>query len=256
MKREWDGAGAEVDRGGAMTRFQHPAPAPQPGADPATLDAVVDLSHHNGDVDLEAAKADGILGIIHKATQGAVFADPLVAANRARARAAGLYWGVYHVGTGGDGIAQAIHFLDAAQPDEHDLLVLDLERNLLGPSMALYQARAFVTHVRQSTGRWPGVYGGHYLKAVLGSQPDPVLGQCWFWLAQYGVTPVVPPTWQTWTLWQYTDGVQGSGPRPVKGIGRCDRDRYHGDTRALTSFWLGSAQPLAASALPGERSCS
>ena len=31
---------------------------------------VIDLSHHNGRVDLTLAKDAGILGIIHKATQG------------------------------------------------------------------------------------------------------------------------------------------------------------------------------------------
>lgn len=239
-----------------MAQFQIPSRVQTSGADPTMLDAVVDLSHHNGDVDLAAARADGILGIIHKATQGAVFVDPLIAANRSRARAAGLCWGAYHVGTGGDGVAQAIHFLATAQPQEHDLLALDLERNLLGPSMALHQARAFVTHVRQATGRWPGVYGGHYLKAVLGDQPDPVLAQCWFWLAQYGVTPVVPPTWWAWTLWQYTDGVHGPEPHPVKGIGRCDRDRFHGDRAALSVFWGGPTERSIASALRGETSRS
>jgi lysozyme len=218
------------------------------------IDAVVDLSHHNGDVDLEAAKADGILGVIHKATQGVVFADPLYAVNRSKARSAGLHWGAYHVGTGGDGLAQAMHFLETSQPEEHDLLVLDLERNQLGPSMALHQARSFVTHVRDITGRWPGAYGGHYLKAVLGDQPDPILGQCWFWLAQYGSTPVVPPTWRTWTLWQYTDGSHGPDPHEVNGIGRCDRNRFHGEQAALSDFWGGPAEQWIASALPGGRS--
>ena len=38
--------------------------------------AVIDLSHHNATVDLQAAKGDGILGVIHKATQGLTFQDP------------------------------------------------------------------------------------------------------------------------------------------------------------------------------------
>jgi lysozyme len=182
--------------------------------------------------------------------------DPLVAVNRSKARAAGLHWGAYHVGTGGDSIAQATHFLETAMPEAHDLLVLDLERNLLGPSMALHQARAFVMQVQRTTGRWPGVYGGHYLKVLLGDQSDPVLGHCWFWLAQYGSTPVVPPAWRTWTLWQYTDGVHGPSPQPVNGIGRCDRDRFHGDAATLMRFWGGTAERPLANVVRGEASRS
>jgi lysozyme len=37
--------------------------------------------------------------------------DPLYEASRSKARAAGLLWGAYHFGTGGDGIVQAEHLL-------------------------------------------------------------------------------------------------------------------------------------------------
>jgi lysozyme len=204
------------------------------------LNAVVDLSHHNGEVDLEAARGDGILGIIHKATQGIAFVDPLYAIHQSRARAAGLLWGAYHFGTEGDGVSQAAHFLETAQCVKQDLLALDLEHDPQGAGMNLAQARDFVTHVQQKTGRWPGLYAGHDLEELLGADPDPVLGQCWLWLAQYAPTPVNPPAWRTWTLWQYTDGARGPEPHQVQGIGRCDRNRFHGDTGALRSFWSGS----------------
>jgi lysozyme len=63
------------------------------------------------------------------------------------------------------------------------------------------------------------------------------LGNCWFWLSQYGPTPVVPPNWNTWTMWQYTDGALGSDPYDVPGIGRCDRDKFNGDISALYKLW-------------------
>ncbi|MEI9963689.1 MAG: GH25 family lysozyme [Caulobacteraceae bacterium] len=50
------------------------------------LNAVVDLSHHNGTVDLGKAKAAGVLGVIHKASQGLQSVDPAYAANRKKAR--------------------------------------------------------------------------------------------------------------------------------------------------------------------------
>jgi lysozyme len=220
------------------------------------LNAVVDLSHFNGEVDLEAARRDGILGIIHKATQGIAFVDPFYAINRPKARAVGLYWGAYHSGTGGDGIAQALHFLETAQCAEQDLLVLDLEHDRQGRSMSLLEARAFVTHLQSTTGRWPGLYAGYYLKELLGVDPDPVLGQCWLWLAQYGPTPVIPAAWRTWTLWQYTNGALGPEPHQVKGIGRCDRNWFQGDPGGLRSFWNGAVERPVAEALEDEESVS
>ena len=201
--------------------------------------AVVDLSHHNGTVDLGAAKRDGIVGVIHKATQGLAYADPLYAENRAQAAAHVLRWGAYHFGTGSDPITQAEHFLAVAEPGPRDLLVLDLESNLDGTSMSLEGARAFVTHVHMTTGRWPGIYSGHYVKELLRGEVDPVLANYWFWLAQYGPRAVVPPTWKTWTLWQYTDGGQGPPPHSVEGIGRCDRDLFAGTLRQLLEWWEG-----------------
>ena len=148
------------------------------------LNAIVDLSHHNGTVNLKKAKADGILGIIHKASQGQANVDPDYEENRAKAKEAGLLWGAYHFGTGSDGLKQAQHFLESAGDLEGTLLVLDFEPNPTGPDMTLEEARAFVTHVAEQTGRFPGLYSGHYIKQLLGTGHDPILAQCWFWLAQ------------------------------------------------------------------------
>src|ERR1044071_8615707 len=164
---------------------------------PDPLNAVVDISHHNGNVDLQAAKNDGIIGVIHKATQGQTGVDAMYQTNRAKAAAAGLLWGAYHFGTGGDGAAQAQHFLDVVGTFDETLLVLDFEPNPGGTSMSLADARAFVTEVNQATGRFPGFYSGSYIKELLGSGKDPVLAQCWFWLSEYGPTAVVPVNWST-----------------------------------------------------------
>ena len=59
------------------------------------------------------------------------------------------------------------------------LLVLDYEPNLTGPTMSLDQAREFVEHVGEATGRWPGLYSGHLIKEQLGgvTPPDRQLSQ-------------------------------------------------------------------------------
>lgn len=201
------------------------------------IDVVVDVSHHNGpNLDFAAAAAAGILGVIHKATQGVSIVDPEWAANRAGALAAGLMFGSYHFGDGSDGGAQAQHFLASVGPNPGELLALDLESNSAGPSMTLEEAKAFVTVIFNTIGKWPVLYSGHDLKDMLNQNPDPVLANCPLWLAQYGPAAVLPPGWADWTLWQYTDGAVGNPP-PVDGIGQCDRDRFNGDAPGLQAFW-------------------
>ena len=204
-------------------------------ADP--LNVIVDISHHNGNINLNKAKEEGIVGVLQKATQGQGGVDPTYKTNRTKALNAGLLWGAYHFASGSDGLKQAQHFLDVVGVDQETLLVLDFEPNPTGPSMTLEEARSFVTHINQQTGRFPGLYSGHYIKQLLGSNKDPVIANCWFWLAQYGPTPVVPINWETWTMWQYTDGAMGPTPHNVAGIGRCDRDKFNGTEAQLRKLW-------------------
>lgn len=204
---------------------------------PTPLNVVVDISHHNGAVNFAKAKAAGIIGVIQKASQGQGNIDPTYNTNKTKATTAGLLWGAYHFATGSDGLKQAEHFLSVVGDDPKSLLVLDFEPNPTGPDMNLEEARAFVTHVNEQTGRFPGLYSGHYIKQLLGTNSDPVLANCWFWLAQYGNTPVVPPNWPSWTMWQYTDGAIGPEPHKVDGIGRCDRDKFNGTEVQLRKLW-------------------
>ena len=202
------------------------------------INAVIDISHHNGSsLNFAKARADGILGIIHKATQGLSMCDPMFPANRSKAGAAGLLWGAYHFGTCEDGNQQADHFLSTVGDTRQTLLVLDFEPDPAGPAMTLAQARDFVTHVAVKTGRYPGLYSGNLVKQLLGSHRDPVLAQCWLWLAQYGPVPATLPNWPTWTMWQYTDGAVGPRPHDVAGIGLCDRDMFNGDEAHLRKLW-------------------
>jgi lysozyme len=201
------------------------------------LNAMIDTSHWDRDVDFQAVASSGVLGVIQKATQGQLDVDPTYESNRIKATQAGLLWGAYHFGTGDDGVRQAEHFLSVVGDNENVLLALDLEQNPAGPSMDLEQARAFVTHVQAETGRFPGLYGGSYLKSLIGAGSDPVLAQCWFWIAQYGPTPVVPPNWPTWTFWQYTDGAYGPQPHTVDGIGRSDRSFFNGPEAQFRRLW-------------------
>jgi lysozyme len=206
------------------------------------INSVIDISHHNSDdgkikLDFAAAKAAGIDAVLHKATEGLGYVDLTYAPNRAAAVAAGMLWGAYHFGEGGDGVAQAELFLAHVGSLDGTLLALDLEPNPHGPTMTLAQARDFVTYVHAKTGRWPGLYSGETIKEELGNAHDPVLANCWLWLAEYGPKANVPANWPTWTMWQYTDGAIGDEPRSVPGIGPCDRDRFNGDDAGLRRLW-------------------
>ena len=207
------------------------------------IEGIVDLSHYTYNPDYAAAAAAGVTGVIYKATQGATGVDPTFASAEAKARAAGLWWGAYHFGTGGDGsdadgVTQAQHFLASIPHPEKTLLVLDFESNPTGPTMTLEQARRFVTHVQEQTGRWPGFYSGDHIKQVLLGTADPVLVNCWLWIAQYAHTPVIPPCWPTWTMWQYSDGAHPvPAPDPVPGFGHCDRSRFNGGIAQLEKLW-------------------
>jgi len=194
--------------------------------------AIIDLSHYNPNPDFALARSAGIMAVIHKATEGTSFVDPAYSSRHVSATGAGLLWGAYHFGTCADGTEQARFFLEKTEPDASVLVALDCETNPSGPSMTLPQARDFVTYIQSVTGRWPGLYGGDYLKQLLDGAKDPVLAQCWLWLAQYGSSAVVPPNWNDLTLWQYTDAAE------VPGIGRCDCSRFRGSEQELIAFWL------------------
>ena len=85
------------------------------------------------------------------------------------------------------------------------------------------------------------MYSGHLIKEQLGGvlTPDALLSNCFLWLAQYnGPKPLnLPPTFRTWKLRRYTDGVHGSEPHRVDGIGLCDRNKFNGSLAQLKRLW-------------------
>lgn len=206
----------------------------------STCNVVIDLSHNNADVDFNRARAAGVLGLIHKATQGTGFSDPTYSARRDQAKQGGLLWGAYHFATAADPVAQARFFLRVANIAPGDLVVLDFEVNEASPNntMTLDQASTFISTVQDATGITPGLYGGAYLKEQMANSVDRTLATCWLWWAQYGPVPDIPPAWAAWTLWQYTDGHHGIPPFIVDGVGACDRDQYQGAADELQTKWL------------------
>jgi lysozyme len=234
----------------------------------ASLDAVIDISHMTNVGDFRLArKKSNILGVIHKASEGGDWRDPLYARRRIQAEAAGLLWGAYHFGTHQyPGALQAANFLAAARPGPTTLMALDLEFNDDNPSntMQLRQAEDFVQAVLAATGRRPLIYttaawadgkpaGG--TGRSLGTVTErSVLVHCPLWLADYRLEPQLPSAWKGkgWHFWQYAGDTEQGGPRSrrvrrVWGIDRCDRNLFRGDAAALRRFWEKEAGRLVSS---------
>jgi lysozyme len=203
------------------------------------INVVVDVSHFQNNIDFAAVKQDGILAMIHKATQGTTYTDPTYAQNRDSAKTEGLLWGAYHFGTAQDVPTQVSHFLQVAAALPDTLLVLDWEENGIASqgTMSLDQAKQFVQMVKAQTGKFPVLYGGSLIKNSVGANGDPILSQCPLWLAQYTTSPTLPAGWNHYDLWQYTDGTNGPSPHSINGIGPCDRDVFAGTASTLIDFW-------------------
>jgi lysozyme len=196
------------------------------------FDGIMDINH-NDDIDLSAAKNAGIVAVIHKATEGATFQDPLYATRRAEAKQLGLLWGVYHFGTAADVGQQVQNFVQTAQPVAGDLVALDYEENS-GDQMTLQQAEEFVTQLEAQFGYLPLIYGSDLLTAATPTSP---LAACGLWIAAYEnvAQPALPPSFSSYKLWQFTDGTSPT-PLPT-AASTVDRDRYDGTQEQLVAAW-------------------
>nr|QEL09482.1 lysozyme [Coridius chinensis] len=205
------------------------------GSQSEFTNSVIDISHYQTNVDFSKVKSDGIVAVIHKATQGTRYVDPVYSQRRTLAQNYGLLWGAYHFASAGNPIAQADHFLKTVGNIDGVLLVVDLEDNG-GNNMTPDEAEQFVKRIREKTGRYPVVYGSpNYLKTFNKEN----LNKCSLWIAMYSSSPqpILPQFRKSWVLWQYTDGAEGGNPRSVAGIGTCDRDRYNGSVDQLENRW-------------------
>lgn len=187
---------------------------------------VIDLSHHNTvPGDFAEFKSQGILGVIHKATEGLVFTDPKLKARHWLTRQAGLAWGVYHFLRPGDISSQIAFFLTQTNfyRDSRTLIALDYE----DAAVSLLELKQALRSVQGLTKCWPVIYSGDTLKTKLNGKPDPDLSNHRLWLADYGEAYSLPPGWDSFWLRQYTDKgtiVGVTGPVDLNEIAMSDAD--------------------------------
>ena len=188
--------------------------------------------------DFTKAYAAGYRGVLHKATEGVTFVDPLYKSRRAKAIAAGLKWGAYHFMRPGDVGDQVSFFLKAVGPSAlvpATRYALDYEDDRL----ALWQAIQWLELIRIATNQTPWIYGGGVIKdQVARGAPSPALAQYPLWLAEYSQGDAIPRPWTKFVLWQRSGDGEGPNPHQIPGIGaKEDVSWFDGSDADLALAW-------------------
>lgn len=128
---------------------------------------------------------------------------------RLLARAKGLLWGAYHLARPGNPVDQANHFLDYADPQDDEMMVLDIEAIDPERFMSLEDAQVFAGHIKTRTGRYPVLYTNHATARHIAANRDRyrILSRLPLWYARYrpGIAGVFPMgNWDNYALWQFS----------------------------------------------------
>lgn len=193
---------------------------------------VVDISHHNTIHDFQAMYDAGVRGVIHKATQGLEYVDPMMSKRKQAVLDAGLLWGCYHFATGDDPEAQVEHFIQTVSPDATTLMALDHEPNN-NNQLDLDGAKSFLQALETKLGRKGVLYSGNLIKEQLDdSDGDDYLSQHRLWLAEYGPKAKLPPGWTNYFIWQFSE----TGKLPGTD-GKLDLNTFDGGDDDLVKQW-------------------
>jgi GH25 family lysozyme M1 (1,4-beta-N-acetylmuramidase) len=232
-----------------LVRVTHPAAESDGGAPMPTGTAYgPDVSSHQGYVDWGAVRASGCSFGFTKATGGAWYANPTLAANWQGMASAGLARGAYHFAfeTGGQPLpgpgptAEADYFLERVMPlglARGDMLVLDIEQGAgdLGP-----WALEFCRRVEAVAGFPPLIYTAPWFSDPHGFAGHPELARYGLWLADYGATdwPPAPAPWSSAAFWQFSDACS------VPGISTpADGNRFAGPPEQLVAWGKPGTAP-------------
>jgi lysozyme len=206
---------------------------------------VIDISHYQTIPSFPDAfqkiKDDGIIAVIHKATQSSGMVDSKYT-RVLGFKEIGFLIGAYHYMTcrNRDGEAEANFFMDtvAAEDNPDILLALDFEDN--GYNCTVRQAELFVKTVFERTGKYPLFYTGLSKISMNTVSKDSILAKCPLWWARYGSRPKIPYAWSDFTLWQYTCKAK------INGInGDVDRNYFiSDDVNEIYKLW-GVTNPEA-----------
>jgi GH25 family lysozyme M1 (1,4-beta-N-acetylmuramidase) len=135
----------------------------------------------------------------------------LYQSRRLIAKSLGMKWGAYHLGRPGNPIAQANHFLNFAEPDDDELMAIDIEHDDPEKWISFKDAEIFAMHIKRRTGRYPVLYTNHDTAKRIASRRAefPILSRLPLWYARFrssipGVFPM--GNWDNYELWQFSAG--------------------------------------------------
>lgn len=175
----------------------------------------IDVSNHNGRIDFDRVKADGISFVIAKASEGEGYRDPSFAQRVRAARRSGLKVGAYHFfRKKSDGRAQAANFAAALSGRRLDLpIVVDVEDwsndHMVDDAATLSRLRAMVASLK-ARGYKVMIYtnGDGYRKYVCGTE----LNHDYLWLCSF-TSPESLKHYrhhlQQFSHWGTVDGIDG-----------------------------------------------
>ncbi|MCH5236370.1 MAG: hypothetical protein J1E95_01050 [Muribaculaceae bacterium] len=172
----------------------------------------IDISRHNGKIDFEKVKDDGIEFVFIKASEGETHIDSLFNHNFENARLAGLKVGAYHFFRfDKDGVQQAVNFLSMVGSRRTDLgLVVDVEKTGNPTDISAEEVRknlsAMVDYMNLLGHRvmiytnYEGYY--EYISEILPGYP--------LWICRFRENPINAE----WTFWQFdhhgkVNGIKG-----------------------------------------------
>lgn len=185
--------------------------------------AILDVSHHNGNVDFKKAVSANpqIQKVIVKATEGTSFVDPKFATNVARVMSIpGLKLGAYHFArlvkykgsTKHEAALQAMHFVNTLKSVKADFvdIVLDIETNddRRNREAVAEFIEVFASTVEKATGKQIVLYS-YYAFLNENLPVGHKLGRFALWLAQYtkASKSKLPNGWSKVYMWQHTDSA-------------------------------------------------
>jgi len=188
-----------------------------------------------------------VVGVIHRGTIG-LRKDRLYKARRDEAKSRGYQWGSYHLGKPGDPIAQADFYLARVAPSDDEVMALDIESLDAERDMSLVNARRFIKHIREKTGRYPMFYANHAVVREISRRfpHDEVFSKTPLWYARFKsrVTDFPANTWGTYTLWQFSSEINCTAAHPEKCLYRVpgtktdmDVNVYRGSVADLKANW-------------------
>jgi lysozyme len=187
--------------------------------------AGIDVSYYQGDIAWSRVHRAGVQFAFIRVSDGSTIVDTKFDANWTGARRAGVLRAAYQFFRPEESaVDQANVLVEALRKRGRGELppVIDIEvTGGLPLAQVVANARVWIEQVRSQLGVEPIVYTNYGMFRWGGAEP---LAKQLLWLAHYTEQcPSVPPPWQRWTFWQYTENGR------VDGIdGAVDLDVYDG----------------------------